>query len=171
MNRRDHPEPDSRTSAAIDAALRSLGDARPACGLEGRILTRLAAARTAADTGPGELHGLGAWLRRSGFAAPALGLATGCLLAVVIVVGSISHSRRIHTGPITAPPALELPVRDIGAASAVHLAAPVSAPVPAGPAARGRSTRHSTHGRARIGAHARKAPGVAVPSPASVPQN
>jgi hypothetical protein len=100
-----------------------------------------------------------------------VGVATGCLLAAVIVVGSVSHSRRIHSSSISAPPALELPTHGIGAASAIHPAAPASAPVPAGPTARGRSPRHSIHGRARIHAHARKAPGVAVPGPASISQN
>jgi hypothetical protein len=60
-----------------------------------------------------------------------------------------------------------LPGQGIGAASAVHPAAPASAPVPAGQGARGRSSRRSGPGRARIAPHTPKAPGVAVPAPSS----
>jgi hypothetical protein len=81
-------------------------------------------------------------------------------LGFVVVAGSVSHSRRIRP-QLVAPPSLVLPGQGIGAASAVHPAAP--APVPAGQP--GRSTRNSGPGRARIAPHTRKAPGVAVPAP------
>jgi hypothetical protein len=77
------------------------------------------------------------------------------------------HSRRIKPGQVVAPPVLVLPGNGIGAASAVHPAAPATAPVPAGQSSRGRSTRHSGPGRARIAPHSRKAPGVAVPAPSA----
>jgi hypothetical protein len=151
-------------NAAIDGALRSVGTADPAPGLEGRILMRLAAARVKAEASPARFS-LFAGLRQRRLPLQALGVLTSCLLAVVIVAGSVSHSRHLRPGQIVAPPSLVLPGHGIGAASAIHPAAPSSAPLPAGQGARGRSVRRS--GRARIAPHAPKAPGVAVPAPGS----
>jgi len=154
-------EQDSRTTAIMDETLRQVGSATPESGLEGRILTRVAAERMRMESAPAgdglfRRSGLGRWLP-----VQALGVITGCLLAFVIVAGSVMHSRKTHTNPLVAPPSLVLPGNGIGAASAVHPAAPASAPVPAGQA-RGRSTRRA--GRARIAPQARKAPGV-TPAP------
>jgi len=156
------PENDPRIVAAIDAALSSVGAAEPASGLQGRILMRLAAERMKMDAAPARFPLFG---RSSGVPVRALGVLTCCLLAFVIVAGSVSHSRHIKAGQAVAPPVLVLPAQGIGAASAVHPAAPATAPLPAGQGARGRSV-HRT-GRARIAPHARKAPGVAVPAPSS----
>ncbi len=163
MNSGAHPLP----SATIDAALRSVGSATPAPGLEGRILTRLASERVRPDAAPARLP-LSARLRQlPRFPVQALGLVTACCLGFVIVVGTVSHSRRVGPGHVVAPPVLVLPGNGIGAASAVHPAAPASAPVPASPGSRGRSARRSGPGRARIAPHSRKAPGVAVPPPSA----
>ncbi len=153
-----HSAMDSAPDARIDAALRSVGSADPAAGLEGRILTRLAAERVGIETAPARR------LRLRGFPARALGLAAACLIGFVIVAGSVSHSRSVRLRP-GGPPTLVLPGQGIGAASAVHPGAPASAPIPAGQG--GRSDQTSSQGRARIGPHARKAPGVAVPAPSS----
>lgn len=154
-----HPATQSR----IDAALRHISTSSPEPGLEGRILNRLAAARLSVNAAP-------SLMRRA--LAPLLGCAFAGILCVAIVGGSIRHSYRYHPGTATAPPVLQIPGTGVGAASAVHQAAPASAPVPAGPAARGRSTHRAAQGRARIAPQARKAPGVAVPAPpSSTPQN
>lgn len=151
------------TESRIDAALRHISASSPEPGLEGRVLHRLAAARLSVNLAP-------SLMRRA--LAPLLGCAFAAILCVAIVGGSISHSRRYHLGAVPAPPVLQLPGTGVGAASAVHQAAPASAPVPAGPAARGRSSRRAAQGRARIAPQARKAPGVAVPAPpSSAPQN
>jgi hypothetical protein len=149
-----------RGQTAIDAALRSVGSATPASGLEGRILTRLASERIRMEAAPRRRP---LFSRLGVFPGRALGLVTACLLGFVVVAGSVSHSRRMKPGQGAAPPPLVLPGQGIGAASAVHPAAPASALVPAGQP--GRSARSSSPGRARIAPHARKAPGVAVPSP------
>jgi hypothetical protein len=160
------PRTQANSESRIDAALRHIGASSPEPGLEGRILNRLAAARLQVDASPGFPRRLPRVL------APFFGFAFAGLMCVVIVGGSISHSRRYHPGTVPAPPALQLPGTGVGAASAVHPAAPASAPVPAGPAARGRSSHRAAQGRARIAPQARKAPGVAVPAPpASTPQN
>ncbi len=162
MNGAMEPGSDPRIDA-IDAALRSVGKAEPVPGLEGRILMRLAAARVQAETSPARLPLL--VVRPRHLPMRALAFVTSCLLAFVIVAGSVSHSRRMKAGQIIAPPSLVLPGQGVGAASAVHPAAPASAPLPAGQGSRGRSVRRA--GRARIAPHARKAPGVAVPAPGS----
>ena len=158
---------DPRTTATIDAALRSVGSATPTAGLQGRILTRLASERLRLEAAPPRLFPLTRFGRLHPVPARALGLVTACLLGFVIVAGSVVHSRRIKPGQVVAPPVLVLPGNGIGAASAVHPAAPATAPVPAGQSSRGRSTRHSGPGRARIAPHSRKAPGVAVPAPSA----
>jgi hypothetical protein len=157
---------ESEADPRIDAALRSVGSAAPASGLEGRILTRLAAERLKmdAETVPST------WAARlPRLPLRALGFATALLMGFVIVAGSVSHSRHIRPGQVVAPPSLVLPGQGIGAASAVHPAAPASAPLPAEQP--GRSSRRSGPGRARIAPHARKAPGVAVPAPPNKPSS
>jgi hypothetical protein len=141
----------------IDAALRSAGSAPPPEGLEGRLLTRLAAARMAEP----RVSGFRRWPRHS---VSVFGFAGAGLLCALIVVGSVDHARRSSRAP--APPVLVLPGQGMGAASAVHPAAPASAPLAAGPKDRGRSTRKLSHARAHIAPNARKAHGVAVPAPA-----
>lgn len=150
----------------IDAALHSAGSANPAPGLEGRILTRLATERAAMEAHPVRM---GLFARMPGYAAPVLGMATASLVCAVIIVGSVDHSRTLHRAPVA--PVLVLPGHGLGAASAVHAAGPATAPVAAGPASRGRSVRHASHPRARIAPNAKKANGIAVPAPATNPQN
>jgi hypothetical protein len=170
MTRANQPDlsasPDPRANTVIDAALRSVGTATPASDLQGRILTRLAAERmnreVAAPLSP--LFGRRASIVRT--AAPVLYGFSVCFAAGVIVVASVNHSHSLHHGPIAGPPALSLPGQGIGAASAVHPAAPASTPAPVGQNSRGRSAQRS-RGRARIAPHAHKAPGVAVPAPDS----
>lgn len=150
----------------IDAALRAIGSVAPAAGMEGRILTRLAEARSGADQPVRSTH------RVFRFMVPLAGIASASLVCGVIVVASVNHSHRPHPGMVAPPPILEMQ-GGVGAASAVHPAPPASAaPVPAGPAARGRSTHKTAqHGRARIAPHAKRAPGVALPAtPAGTPQ-
>lgn len=144
----------------IDRALQSIGSVTPTTGLEGRILNRLAAERLRMESVPAPSY----WSRLPRFPKQALGLVTACLLGFVIVAGSVSHSRRIGPSHGPVPPPLVLPGNGIGAASAVHPAAPASTPAPAG--APGRSSRSARPGRARIAPHSRKAPG-AVPAPPS----
>ncbi len=164
MNGSKHTVTDPRIDPLIDASLRTVGSAEPRSGLEGRILTRLASQRVKMEAAPTRFPQL---RLGSGRRLPvrALGVLTSCLLAFVIVAGTISHSHKLHSSQVVAPPSLVLPAQGIGAASAVHPAAPASAPVPAGQGARGHSNHHS--GRARIAPQARKAPGVAVPAPSS----
>jgi hypothetical protein len=154
------PQPDSRTNALIDAALRRIGTTDPEPGIEGRILTRLAAERVSRDLPVSLLVRMRHVTRAS---APVLYGCSVCLVAGIVVAGSISHSHRIRTNPLTGPPVLTLPTQGVGAASAVHPAAPASTPAPAGQP--GRSTRTNRKGRARIAPHAHKAPGVALPAP------
>jgi hypothetical protein len=159
-------EMDRETAARIDAALRAVGTASPQAGFEGRILTRLAAARMEEDAAGNA--GRARWTMRA--TAPALGFATACLLCAVIVGSSVRFSHRSHSGPVAGPPVIQPSGTGVGAASAVHPAGPAPAPMPAGTA--GRASRRAAQGRARITPQARKAPGVAVPAPpASNPQN
>ncbi len=151
----------------VDAALHSIGSADPAPGLEGRILMRLAAER--ADMGAHPVR-VGLFARLPSFAAPVLGAATASLVCAVIVVGSVDHSRTLHSGRVV-PPVLVLPGHGLGAASAVHPAGPATAPLAAGPGSRGRFMRHPSHPRARIAPNAKKADGVAVPAPETNPQD
>lgn len=147
----------------IDAALRAVGTAMPEAGLQGRILNRLAAERMAMKGAPAGLAGL--LHRMPRFAGAAVTAVFVCVAGSAIVVGSVEHSRGLHRTPVVAPPVPGLSGNGIGAASAVHPAAPVSVPVPATQSSRGRSSRNADHGRARIQRHARKAAGVAVPAP------
>lgn len=152
-------QPGGKWDERIDEALRSVGSAGPEPGIEGRILTRLAAQRIA------EVPPLG-WRR---YSSPVLGFAAASLICAVIVGGSVEHSPTTPAGP--APPVLSLPGQGVGAASAVHPAAPVSTPLPVSSHDLGRSAHSLAHGRARIAPHAHKARGVVVPAPAANPQN
>ncbi|HEX4036503.1 MAG TPA: hypothetical protein VHX37_00470 [Acidobacteriaceae bacterium] len=164
-----NPESDARAQAVIDAALRRLGTADPARDFQGRILTRLAAERMKRDVAP-----LGSPLffrlrhiwRATG---PALYCLSACLIAGIVVAGSVTHSHRLHAAPFGGPPVLTLPSQGVGAASAVHPAAPASTPAPIGHP--GRASHTNRKGRARIAPHAHKAPGVALPAPAPDSQN
>ncbi|HEY1807011.1 MAG TPA: hypothetical protein VGG42_00550 [Acidobacteriaceae bacterium] len=160
----NHEANSARTAEEqIDATLRAVGTASPEAGLQGRILNRLAAERIHSETAPAGwaelLH------RMPRFAGAALVAVFVCVAGSAIVIGSVDHSRGLHHAPIVAPPVPGLPGNGIGAASAVHPAAPVSVPVPATQSSRGRSGRSANHGRARIQRHAHKAAGIAVPAP------
>ncbi|MGA8111099.1 MAG: hypothetical protein WB974_16805 [Acidobacteriaceae bacterium] len=161
MNREPDPRAsDARSQALIDAALRCVGTADPASDLPGRILTRLAAERMKIEAASLDSPLLVRLCRAS---SPALYCLSACLMAGVIVAGSVSHSRRLHSTPLSGPPVLTLPTQGLGAASAVHPAAPASTPAP--PGHPGRASHKK--GRARIAPHAHKAPGVALPAPDS----
>lgn len=152
----------------LDAALRAVGSAEPDAGMEGRILTRVAAAR---------MESPAARLRFGGmprFVAPLAGFVSAGVVCGVIVVGSVRHSHEHRRGVPVPPPVLQIEGAGVGAASAVHPANPGTA-VPASPTARGRAThrtaqRTGQRGRARIAPHAKKAPGVAVPGPSGSPE-
>ena len=147
----------------IDAALRAVGSATPEAGLQGRILNRLAAERVTRETAPVGLAGL--LQRMPRFAGAALAGLLICVAGTAIVIGSVDHSRGLHRAPVVAPPVPGLSGNGIGAASAVHPAAPVSVPVPASRSSRGRSSQAADHGRAKIKRHAHKAAGVVIPAP------
>lgn len=157
---------DRETGAPVDAALRAVGSATPEPGFEGRILSRLAQARAEGTVASGARRGP----RLMRMAAPVLGFVCATLLCAVIVGSSVRFSHRNHPGPVAGPPAIQMQGTGVGAASAVHPAGPASTPIPAG--TRGRASRRTAQGRARIAPQARKAPGVAVPAPtANSPQN
>ena len=163
MNENLNSNPMLTTEERIDAALHAVGTAMPETGLQGRILNRLAAERMTMTAAP---TGFAALLRRMPrFAGAALTAVFVCVAGSAIVIGSIDHSRGLHHAPVVAPPVPGLPGTGLGAASAVHPAAPVSVPVPATQSSRGRSSRTTDRGRARIQRHAHKAPGVTVPAP------
>ena len=151
---------DVPSDTRVDQALRSVGSAAPTPGFEGRILNRLATERVRMESEPQP----SLWSRMPRFSRQALGLATASLLGFAIVAGSISHSRRIGSGHGPVPPPLVLPGQGIGAASAVHPAAPASTPAPAGEPGRGAPS--SQPGRARIAPHSRRAPGAVPAQPA-----
>jgi hypothetical protein len=169
MNAEFQSGSDPRVSSRIDAALRNVGTASPPSGIEGRILTRLAAERLSTAESR-SVSPASRFARLSRLSAPALCALSSCLVAAVIVAGSVSHSRHNAPAQPSVAPVLHLPASGVGAASAAHAAGPASAPIPAGESARGHS-RRSAQGRARIAPHAKKAPGVVVPNPPSNPQN
>ncbi|HUY81771.1 MAG TPA: hypothetical protein VMU92_08620 [Acidobacteriaceae bacterium] len=130
----------------IDRALRELGTAGPAAGMEERIVARLAQA--------GEE-------KRSFFRVPQLvfGLAAAAIGCAVIVVGSVSHSHHI----LPEAPGLQVPgitQSGVGAASGTRVA---PQPVTALPQDRPRSVREKSNGRAVISPKAKKRAGIAVP--------
>lgn len=132
----------------IDRTLRLLGSVEPSAGMEDRINARLA--RESAPRGG---------LRFLRLPQLAFGVAAAAMASVVIVAGSVSHSR--HILPVA--PGLHLPASaqpGVGAASAAHVA---SQPVTSLPQDRPRSIRKTSNGRAVIPPHAKKPTGVAVP--------
>lgn len=175
MNRKLTPQervspPGEETARRIEEALKSIGTAVPEIGLEGRILTRVAAARIngEADSGLGlPLPGLQRRVPR--FVFPVLGFASVGLVCAVVIGGSVRQPVANAARPAVAPPVLHLPRSGFGTASAVHPAAPASTPVPPNTISRGHTRVPPGHGRARIARHAHKAHGVAVPPPATTP--
>jgi hypothetical protein len=163
MNQDRNAGPMLTAEERIDAALQAVGSATPETGLQGRILNRLATERMAMEHAPTGLAGM--LHRMPRFAGAAIAAVFVCVTGTAIVIGSVDHSRGAHSAPVVAPPVPGLSGNGIGAASAVHPAAPVSAPVLAKPNSRGRSSRTASHGRARIRRHAHKAAGIAVPAP------
>lgn len=132
----------------IDRALRRLGSAEPAAGMESRILAKLARAEVK---------------RRATrfFSMPQMVVmfAAAGTVCVVIVAGSVTHSH--HLLPMA--PGLHLPGESqsgVGAASAARVA---PQPVTASPTDRPRSVRKTTNGRAVISPEAKKHAGVPVP--------
>ena len=175
MNRESNPRvpvsaPGEETARRIDAALKSIGTTMPESGLEGRILTRIAAARAngEADSGLG-LPMPGLQRRVPRFVIPVLSFASVGLVCAVVIGGSVRRPVANAARPAVAPPVLHLPGSGFGTASAVHPAAPASTPVPPNTISRGHARVPPGHGRARIARHAHKAHGVAVPPPATKP--
>ena len=132
----------------IDRTLLLLGSVDPDAGMEERILARLAQTDAARK-------------RARFFSLPqlAFGMSAAAMASVVIVMGSVSHSR--HILPVA--PGLHLPAAvqpGMGAASAAHVA---TQPVTTLPQDRPRSVRSTVTGRAVISSHSKKPAGVAVP--------
>jgi hypothetical protein len=132
----------------IDRTLLLLGSVNPDAGIEERILARLAQTDAARK-------------RARFFSLPqlAFGMSAAAMASVVIVMGSVSHSR--HILPVA--PGLHLPAAvqpGVGAASAAHVA---TQPVTTLPQDRPRSVRSTVTGRAVISSHSKKPAGVAVP--------
>lgn len=132
----------------IDRTLRLIGSATPDAGMEDRILARIA--RPIANNATPRF-----------FRVPqlAFGMAAAAMVSVVIIAGSVSHSR--HMLPVA--PGLHLPTSaqpGVGAASAAHVA---RQPVTSLPQDRPRSVRKTVNGRAVISSHAKKSAGIAVP--------
>ncbi|HEX5236279.1 MAG TPA: hypothetical protein VFW25_13215 [Silvibacterium sp.] len=129
----------------IDRTLRRIGSANPVEGMEERILRRVVREGGKAQ-------------RLFSLTRLAFGMSVA-MAGVVIVAGSVSHSR--HILPVA--PGLHLPAAvqpGVGAASAAHVA---PQPVTSLPQDRPRSVRKMVNGRAVISSHARKPSGVAVP--------
>jgi hypothetical protein len=142
----------------IDRTLHALGSATPREGMEERILARLSRAKAVAPA-------------PRFFSLPqfAFGLAAAVLACVVIVAGSVTHSRRILPAPGLS--GLHLPAgseQGVGAASGARVA---PQPVQSLPQDRPRSVRKTVNGtvsgtvngRAVIATGAKKPSGVAVP--------
>jgi hypothetical protein len=137
-----------RYSDRIDQTLRALGSVIPGAGIEERIVARLA--RMDASSA-----------RPRYFRLPqlAFGMSAAAMASVLIVAGSVSHSK--HILPVA--PGLHLPAATqpgVGAASAAHI---TSQPVTSLPQDRPRSVRETVNGRAVISSHAKKPAGIAVP--------
>lgn len=132
----------------IGRALRVLGSAEPAVGMESRILAGLAQAEATSRT-------------PRFFSMPqfVMMFAAAGTVCAVIVAGSVTHSH--HILPIA--PGLHLPGESqpgVGAASAARVA---PQPVTASPKDRPRSVRKTVNGRAVISPAAKKHAGVPVP--------
>lgn len=134
----------------IDSALRVLGSAEPAAGMEDRILAELARAEAKSRA-------------RRFFSMPQLVVmfAAAGTVCAVIVAGSVTHSHNI----LPMAPGLHFPGESqpgVGAASAARVA---PQPVTASPKDRPRSVRKTVNGRAVISPEAKKHAGVPVPKP------
>jgi hypothetical protein len=132
----------------IDRTLLLLGSVNPAAGIEERVLARIARAGASRKTA-----------RFFSLPQLAFGMSAAAVVSVVIVVGSVDHSR--HMLPIA--PGLHLPAATqpgVGAASAAHVA---PQPVTSLPHDRPRSVRKTMNGRAVISPKSKKPAGVAVP--------
>lgn len=139
----------------IDRTLRRLGSAHPKAGMEDRILRRVVR-----ESQEGKAQRLLSLPRL------AFGMSAAAMAGLMIVAGSVSHSRRI----LPVAPGLHLPAAaepGVGAASAAHV---TSQPVTSLPQDRPRSVRKTVNGRAVISRHARKPNGVAVPKALSPQQ-
>lgn len=134
----------------IDRALRALGSAVPAAGMEDRVLAGLARAEVRSRAP-----------RFSSMPQLVLTFAAAGTVCAVIVAGSVTHSH--HLLPIA--PGLHLPgdaQAGVGAASAVRVA---PQPVTTSPKDRPRSVRKTIDGRAVISPEAKKKAGLPVPNP------
>jgi hypothetical protein len=132
----------------IDRTLRLLGSVHPAAGMEDRILASIAHAQSSNRA-------------QRFFRLPqlAFGMAAAVVASVVIVAGSVSHSRQM----LPVAPGLHLPTAvqpGVGAASAAHVAQQTVTSLPQD---RPRSVRKTVNGRAVISPNAKKQAGVAVP--------
>lgn len=149
--------------SAVDTALASIGNAMPEAGLEGRILTRLAAARiqNGIEASPA-MAAPRTGRRLPRFATPVLGFLSVGLVCTVIIGGSVRYSRHRATAVVPAVPSLSS--GGMGTASAMQPAAP-SSPLAADAVQRGRASHHRRPGRARIAPHAHQHAGIALPNP------
>lgn len=132
----------------IDRTLLLLGSVNPAAGMEERILARIAQAGASRKTA-----------RFFSLPQLAFGMSAAAVASLMIVVGSVSHSR--HMLPIA--PGLHVPAAaqpGVGAASAAHVA---PQPVTTLPHDRPRSVRNTVNGRAVISPKTKRPVGIAVP--------
>lgn len=146
----------------MDAALRLLGSAEPPAELPSRIIATCMEARIAT----GSVKGHSGW---HFFRVPKLAIAgaTAVLVGVVIVAGSVEHSRNAamptagmqFAGATSSEPGTTRS-SGLGTASAAHRAAQ---PVKAVHHGRARPLRRANHGRASVTRQVRKPAGVAVP--------
>ncbi|HEX3436897.1 MAG TPA: hypothetical protein VHT24_09020 [Pseudacidobacterium sp.] len=141
----------------IDAALHRLAQVQPEPGLEGRIRARLDQESARIRKSPSARLRKFFFEQRIAFAAASA--AVGC---VVIVIGSVQHSRqKALEGAMPASGIhLAAPESGVGAASGTHISPqPIAAPEHG----RARSERSATSGRATVSKDAHKPSGVAVP--------
>jgi hypothetical protein len=118
----------------LDATLRALGSAAPASGLEGRVLARLDAERARMRDRSGENRTV--FFRMTSSIFGVCGAALACTL---IVVASVSYSHRANPA---LGPAMQMGGSGVGAASAMHRAAPQ--PLAPAPKGHGRSHKKAT---------------------------
>lgn len=136
----------------INAALRRLAHAQPPSDLEQRVRARLQHKSAERKTKGAKLVAF-LFGQRIVFVSAAAALA-----CVVIVVGSVQHSRQ-HAFPDMGVH-LSSPGSGLGTASGTHITPqPIIAPEHARP----RSERKEERGRATISGHTHKPKGVAVP--------
>ncbi|MFT4114483.1 hypothetical protein [Silvibacterium sp.] len=126
-----HPDLDPAIQARIDAALAQVGSATPRSGLEGRIAAHLSFAQERST--PAESYRGVSWFSPRRMAALA---GAGAFAALVIVTGSVAHSRHVLPvapgNTVAARPAASTGMQ--AADKVVEAPKPVAAP---------------THGRAR----------------------